>query len=174
MPAESERGFEFRPVTRRDLPLISRWLATPHVSRWWGDPGQELAEIEEHIDGSSLVAPFIILMDGMPVGYIQSYDIHGEDDHPYRDQPAGTIGIDLSIGNPEHVGRGLGPRIIDAFVRRIFSDGAPRVVIDPDPDNIAAIRAYRKAGFRALDRRTSIYGDALFMVRDRERETSVT
>jgi aminoglycoside 6'-N-acetyltransferase len=45
------------------------------------------------------------------------------------------------------------------------------VVIDPDPDNAAAIRAYEKAGFRAFDRRTSIYGPALLMVRDPDEQT---
>jgi aminoglycoside 6'-N-acetyltransferase len=66
------------------------------------------------------------------------------------------------------VGKGHGPRIIDAFVRRLFAAGASRIVIDPDPANAAAIRANEKAGFRVFDRRTSIYGPAVLMIRDRE------
>ena len=47
-------------------------------------------------------------------------------------------------------------------------EGAPRVVIDPDPANLRAIRAYEKAGFRPFDARTSAYGPALLMARDAE------
>ncbi|TIP49436.1 MAG: hypothetical protein E5X56_35115, partial [Mesorhizobium sp.] len=42
----------------------------------------------------------------------------------------------------------------------------PRVIIDPDPSNGRAIRAYQKAGFRAIDRRRSEYGDAVLMAID--------
>ena len=42
----------------------------------------------------------------------------------------------------------------------LFEEGAPRVVIDPDPKNLRAIRAYEKAGFRAFDTRLSPYGPA--------------
>ena len=41
------------------------------------------------------------------------------------------------------------------FVDMLFEEGVPRVVIDPDPANARAIRAYEKAGFRAFDTRTS-------------------
>jgi aminoglycoside 6'-N-acetyltransferase len=163
--SEREHRYAFRPVTRIDLPLLAAWLAEPHVARWWGEAGQELSEIKDHMT-SATVKPFVILMDDEPIGYMQSYDIHAEDDHPYRDQPVGTIGIDLSIGEPELIGKGHGPRIIDAFVERLFAEGAPRVVIDPDPANEAAIRAYTKAGFRVVGPRTSIYGPAVIMARD--------
>jgi aminoglycoside 6'-N-acetyltransferase len=165
MPSEAVAAIDFRPVTEADLGIISGWLATPHVARWWGDVDEELTDIRGHMT-SPTVQPFVILMDGRPVGYIQSYDIHGEHDHPYQDQPPGTVGIDLSIGEAALIGKGHGPRIIDAFVHRLFDEGTPRVVIDPDPANAQAIRAYEKAGFREFDRRTTIYGPAVMMARD--------
>jgi aminoglycoside 6'-N-acetyltransferase len=168
--SKREHRYAFRPVTDADFPLLGAWLAEPHVARWWGEAEEDLAEIRQHMT-SATVKPFIILMDDHPIGYMQSYDIHGEDDHPYRDQPAGTIGIDLSIGEPELIGKGHGPRIIDAFVRQLFAKGAPRVVIDPDPANAAAIRAYAKAGFHGVGPRTSIYGPAVIMARDAEDHT---
>ena len=164
MPEPAHR-YAFRPVTSADLPLLAEWLPLPHVARWWGDPVRQLKEIEEHLTSIS-VEPFIILLDDEPIGYMQSYDPHREADHPYRDQPAGTLGIDQFIGRPELVGRGHGQRLIDAFVRQLFAAGAPRVVIDPDPANEAAIRAYMKAGFRILGSRSSIHGSALMMARD--------
>ncbi len=163
--AEAVPVYAFRRLARGDLPLVARWLKEPHVARWWGNAGEELQNIEEHLT-SATVEPYLILMDDKPIGYLQSYDVHGEGDHPYADMPKGAIGIDLSIGEPSLVGRGHGPRLIEAFVQELFQKGVECVVIDPDPDNAQAIRAYEKAGFHAVDRRTSIYGPALLMRRD--------
>ena len=145
--------------------MIAGWLAEPHVAEWWDDPETAIASIREHIDSIS-VEPLVIELDGKPIGYLQSYDPHLEDDHPYQDQPFGTLGIDLSIGRRELVGIGHGSAILRQFVDELFAEGTPRVIIDPDPANKRAIRAYEKAGFRAFDTRSSVYGPALMMARD--------
>ena len=118
------------------------------------------------ISTSISVEPLIVELDGRPIAYLQSYDPHLEDDHPYQDQPFGTLGIDVSIGVPELVGIGHGSAIVRQFVEQLFEEGAPRVIIDPDPANARAIRAYEKAGFRAFDTRTSNMARALMMARD--------
>ncbi len=41
---ETENSYDFRPVTEKDLPMIARWLAEPHVAAWWDDPAKEIAE----------------------------------------------------------------------------------------------------------------------------------
>lgn len=162
---EQDDSYDFRPVTEKDLPMIARWLAAPHIAEWWDDPQKEIAEIREHIDSVS-VEPLIVELDGRPIAYLQSYDPHLEDDHPYADQPFGTLGIDLSIGPPDLVGIGHGSAIVRQFVEALFEEGAPRVIIDPHPDNGRAIRAYEKAGFRPIGRRRSEYGDVMLMAVD--------
>ena len=152
-------------MTRADLPLLGRWLAEPHVRKWWAEPAKALQSIESHIDSIS-VEPFIVELDGKPIGYIQSYDPHLEDAHPYQDQPTGTLGIDQFIGEAALIGKGHGTRLIEAFVEQLFEEGAIRVIIDPDPANAAAIRAYEKAGFERFDTRHSEYGPALMMARN--------
>jgi aminoglycoside 6'-N-acetyltransferase len=170
MPPKPEFDYAFRPFATKDLKLMARWLAEPHVAKWWGDDLQlELSDIEHHIDSIS-VEPFIVEMNGRPIAYVQSYDPHMEDDHPYQDQPFGTLGIDLTIGDPALVGKGHGPRLIDAFAAMLFEEGCPRIIVDPDPANAAAIRAYEKAGFSAFDTRTSEYGPALLMARNATEE----
>lgn len=161
----SKRRYGFRAVMEDDLPLLALWLAEPHLREWWGDPVESLAEIREAMD-SIETEPLIVELDGEPIGYLQSYDPHLEDSHPYRDQPTGTLGIDISLGTPELLGKGHGSAIIRQFVDELFAEGAPRVIIDPDPANGRAIRAYEKAGFTAFDTRMSIYGPALMMKRD--------
>jgi aminoglycoside 6'-N-acetyltransferase len=167
MPSERRHRYSFRPVSEGDLPMLAGWLAEPHVAAWWNDAEVELAAIREHIDSIS-VEPLIVELDDHPIGYLQSYDPHLEDGHPYQDQPFGTLGIDLSIGNPELVGIGHGSSIVRQFADQLFAEGAPRVIIDPDPANRRAIRAYEKAGFRPIGERTSEYGHVVLMARDAE------
>ncbi|TIX65119.1 MAG: acetyltransferase, partial [Mesorhizobium sp.] len=112
------------------------------------------------------VQPLIVELDGRPIAYLQSYDPHLEDDHPYADQPFGTLGIDLSIGLAQLIGVGHGTAIVRQFVEQLFEEGAPRVIIDPHPRNARAIRAYEKAGFRPIGRRQSQYGDVVLMAVD--------
>ncbi|MCX7670448.1 MAG: acetyltransferase [Anaerolineae bacterium] len=158
-------GIEFRAVTRKDLPLLKRWIAQPHWQAWWGDPGTEVAQIAASLDDEA-VEPMIAERNGKPVAYVQTYDPHLEDEHPYQDQPFGTIGIDLSIGEASDLNKGLGTEILTALAALLFEEGVPRLIIDPHPDNAAAIRCYEKAGFAAFDTRTSEYGPALMMARD--------
>ena len=160
--------FGFRPVTEADVPLLRRWLGEPHVRRWWGDPEREVVEIRGHFN-DPLVDPYLVLLDGEPIGYIQSYVVDGPR-HPYADQPIGTVGIDQFIGIPSLIGEGLGPKMIEAFVAGLFEQGVERVIIDPHPDNTQAIRAYEKAGFRAFDQRQTEDGPALMMAWDRAQE----
>ncbi|MGX5800724.1 GNAT family N-acetyltransferase [Bradyrhizobium sp. Arg314] len=163
--ANQGNNYDFRPVTPKDLPMIAGWLREPHVAAWWDDPEKEIAGIGEHIDSVS-VEPLIVELDGRPIAYLQSYDPHMEDDHPYADQPFGTLGVDLSIGPPELVGIGHGSAILRQFAEELFEEGAPRVIIDPHPGNGRAIRAYEKAGFRPIGRRHSQYGEVVLMAVD--------
>jgi aminoglycoside 6'-N-acetyltransferase len=162
----AEPVYDFRDVTEADLPMLAAWLAEPHVAEWWDDAIEvSLAGIREAMESID-TEPLIVELDGRPIAYIQSYDPHMEDDHPYQDQPFGTLGMDVTIGIPDLVGKGHGTAIVRQFCDLLFEEGAPRVVIDPNPANKRAIRAYEKAGFRAFDTRTTIFGPALMMARD--------
>ena len=149
--------------------MLAAWLAEPHVAEWWDEvPRRRSPRSCEAMDSVS-IEPLIVELDGRPIAYIQSYDPHLEDGHPYQDQPFGTLGIDISIGLPELVGNGHGSAHRPAVLRQAVRGRRPardhRSAIRP----IArAIRAYEKAGFRAFDTRTSIYGPALMMARDAE------
>lgn len=170
MPKDAPPLYDFREATEADLPMLAAWLAEPHVAEWWDEgPEASLAEIRQAMD-SVETEPLIVELDGRPIAYIQSYDPHLEEGHPYRDQPFGTLGIDISIGPPDLVGKGHGSAIVRQFTDMLFEEGCPRVVIDPHPDNLRAIRAYEKAGFRSFDRRETVYGPALMMALDADGE----
>jgi aminoglycoside 6'-N-acetyltransferase len=154
--------YEFRPLAVEDLPLVGRWLKQPHVAQWWPDDTQ-LQRIRAHIDDPAIDA-LLVHADDRPIGYLQCYDPHSESDHPFRDQPAGTRGIDQFIGETGMIDRGHGSALTRRFVERLFAAGAPRVVTDPDPANARAVRSYAKAGFcsdRVVD---TPWGRTLLMV----------
>jgi aminoglycoside 6'-N-acetyltransferase len=160
-------AYTFSRVAERDQPLLRTWLNADHVRRWWGDPGKELAEIMGAL-GEAGVDPYLVSLDARPIGYLQSYDPHAEWGlGAYVDQPHGTRGIDQFIGEADMVGLGHGPRFIAAMCERLFAAGASRVITDPDPANRPAVRAYEKAGFRALEERITIDGPVVLMARDR-------
>jgi aminoglycoside 6'-N-acetyltransferase len=56
--------------------------------------------------------------------------------------------------------------MIRRFVDVRLAAGAPRIVTDPDPHNLRAVRAYEKAGFEKVRMVDAPDGPALLMVRD--------
>ena len=147
----------FCRVQADDLPLLHEWLQREHVRRWWGDDYATLEAVVEHylpaIEGRDPSDLFLILFDGEPAGYIETYLVA---DHPEYEAHvqvgAGVAGIDLFIADEHNIGRGLGPRILQAFVREIVfaREGVHAVVAAPRLDNEASIRAFEKAGFERV------------------------
>lgn len=157
MPADVMPAVSFRPVAIADLDLIAGWLAQPHVRQWWGEPETEIAAIRDMVEGRDTTRPFLILSDREPVGYIQVWRIsHFQTDAWTDDNPwllalaDGTVGVDMMIGAPDRIEKGLGPAVLSAFVAQLRDEGHERIVIDPDPANTRAVRAFEKAGFRSM------------------------
>ena len=57
----------------------------------------------------------------------------------------------------------LATAVLEAFVAKLAKGGARHLIIDPDPENGRAVRAYEKAGFRSIDRFLGKTGDSLIM-----------
>lgn len=144
----------FRRLEHRDLPLIHRWLHTPHVARWWYEDVGTCEEVAKqysaYIEGREPVEPYLILYWGSPIGYIQSYLVADDEEYDRLIGIRNSAGVDLFIGERELLYKGFGPRIIRRFLAEaVFADEEVETcVIDPEPKNSAAIRAYEKAGFR--------------------------
>jgi aminoglycoside 6'-N-acetyltransferase len=156
--------YEFMPMSSADLPLIRRWLETPHVSEWWHDPAEQFELVSGDLDHPDM-AQFIVASDRRPFAYLQCYNL-SDWNTGFGPQPDGTRGLDQFIGEADMLDRGHGSAFIRAFAEQLLAKGTPRVVIDPDPANARAIRAYARAGFskdRIVD---TPDGPALLMVRD--------
>jgi RimJ/RimL family protein N-acetyltransferase len=170
MPPDSTR-ISFVPVAAEHYPLLQEWLAAPHMREWWGDPEEELGFIRDMVEGRDTTRPFMIVLDGAPVGYIQYWFLgHHQNeqwtkDHPWLlELPSETVGIDLSIGDPAKLSQGIGSTALTAFVAVLRELGHQTIVIDPDPANVRAVRAYEKAGFAPIAELEGRTGDDVLIM----------
>lgn len=155
------------------MPMLHEWLQRPHVAAWWA-PTPSLEEVVEEFTPLTRAGHrdqgYIAFEGDRAIGYIQSYIVKDAGDGWWEDeQDPGARGIDQFLANAGDLGRGLGTRMVRAFVERLFEDAAvTRIQTDPDPRNARAIRCYEKAGFRAVRDVDTPDGRALLMIRDRD------
>lgn len=136
----------FVTVTESHRALLQSWLVRSHWREWWGEPEEELAMIYAVDQGEHF--PFIACVNDKPVAYVQCWWPAQHPDVPWvKEMTMTERGIDISIGDAAHLGKGLGTMIVKAFAQKLFAEGATRLVIDPDINNARAIAAYIKAGF---------------------------
>ena len=164
---------EFRPLTAADLTLLHEWLLRPHVAEWWPF-GTTLEEVRDEygdcVTGADPTRCYIAYADGAPIGFIQAYSpVQAHADGWWLDEHDPNVrGIDQFLANADQLDRGLGTRMIRAFVDRLFDDpSVTRIQTDPDPRNARAIRCYQKVGFRAARVLDTPDGPALLMYCDR-------
>ena len=142
----------FRPLEEADLPQIEAWLRAEHVAQWWRDPLEIAVEKRQAaLEGRREVEHYVILDDGRPVGMIQTYRVG---DYPDWGELTGAepeaAGVDLFVGEPDAVGRGLGPEILREFTRTVVFARAETTaaVATVEEANRRSWRAFEKAGFR--------------------------
>ena len=163
----------FRRLQMDDMPMLHDWLGRPHVAEWWDDAPATLDGVYEEFapltEDDSPVLGYIAMVDGAPIGFIQSYVVKGAGGGWWPDeQDPGARGIDQYLADAGSLGRGLGTEMVRAFVARLFADPAvTRVQTDPRPTNARAIRCYEKAGFRPVGVVDTPDGAALLMVCER-------
>jgi RimJ/RimL family protein N-acetyltransferase len=145
-----------------DYPRMVRWRNAPHVREWW-DPDEPPLTLDEarrtYAPNEESAVSGVIELDGRPIGYVQVY--------PWDEEPdaidaiglpsiPGAWGLDIFLGEPDVLDRGLGSRAVDLLCRHLLEDrGATAVMIVAAVDNARALRSYEKAGFvrraRVLD-----------------------
>ena len=110
------------------------------------------------IEGRDTTRPFLFSTGGRKVGYVQYWFIADQiaegwsKEEPWLELvPEDAVGVDISIGPESLLGRGYGSAALRQFCRGLAREGFKTILIDPDEDNLRAVRSYEKAGFRAVD-----------------------
>jgi aminoglycoside 6'-N-acetyltransferase len=146
----------WRRLREEDFPLLSRWLAQPHVARWWNHE-TSLDAVERDFGpsarGEEPNEDWLAILDGKPLGLVQRSRLidYPEDLAEFAaivTVPDNALTIDYLIGEPDQVGRGLGSRMIREMVGRSRLDHpeAEAVLVAVVAANRASWRALEKAG----------------------------
>ena len=164
--------FSFRNVCDRDFITLYNWLKVPHVKEFWFQNEsltyEQVCEKYSKRLKEDVIELFIILKSEVEIGFIQTYIIDEKESFKVKD----TIkGIDLYIGDVNYIHKGYGVEILDEFIKiHVFNDKSIRYAgIDPEVDNIAAIKSYKKSGFKHINTKYSRYNKKMtyYMILDR-------
>lgn len=146
----------FRPLTRADFEMLSRWLSSEHVASWWRDPS-DLASIEADygptIDGTDPTEVFVVERHGESIGLIQRFLAADNPQYGRALEPSGapaeSAGIDYLIGTEHLLGMGIGTEMIEHFCEATFDryPGSPAISVAVQQANRRSWRALEKAGF---------------------------
>jgi aminoglycoside 6'-N-acetyltransferase len=155
--ADNSKGLSIRLMrdTADDYGLMLRWLTSPHVAEWWNPEREDL-------DLNAIVSKYrpltrsedsstacIIQVSGHPIGYIQFYpwDAEAAEMREMGFDLPGYWGIDIFIGEPDHINRGSGSQAVSLIRRYLIEErGAAGIALAVARDNVRAQRAYEKAG----------------------------
>ena len=114
-------------------------------------------ETEAHylptIEGTDPTQHYLALVDGEPLGMIQTYLVSDYPDYAALiEEGEGTAGLDLFIGDEARTGQGFGTDMIRRFVEEIVFARPETTACTADPDlkNTASLRAFEKARFRVV------------------------
>ncbi len=146
--------------------LLLKWLEAPHVKKWWDqDVTYTMDLVHEkfgkHIHGIALsknsnhkTYAYVICLDEEMIGYIQAYNAHdfAQENHLDLSAISGVVcGVDLFIGESSFLNKGLGASILNEFANQILAPHFDWCLIDPAKDNLTAIKAFTKAGFKIFE-----------------------
>jgi aminoglycoside 6'-N-acetyltransferase len=156
MTARPVPAIGFRPVAETDFPLMTGWLAQPHVRTFYQkDPislDQVAAKYVGRVRGEDPTRCHLALsLDGRPFGYLQCYRNLDWPEWAEQISVGGGLSIDLYIGDPAFVGGGYGRAMLAGYVRDVAFPLYPdetRCYIAHSHDNTAALACSRSVGFR--------------------------
>jgi RimJ/RimL family protein N-acetyltransferase len=147
----------FRLLEEDDLGWFGRWLADPDVDRWFHtedlSPEGIAAKYHPRIVGEEPVEQWLAVIDDREVAWLQTYPIAVDAGYQAACTGVGVApdagGVDYLVGSAADRGRGLGPKVIQAFVTDIVFGCHvwPAVCAGAHPDNVRSWRALEKAGF---------------------------
>ncbi|HIM06140.1 MAG TPA: GNAT family N-acetyltransferase [Gammaproteobacteria bacterium] len=148
--------FTFRRAELNDDGLISRWFHSPHVSQFWGEASKNIRDFRNAMTGVCALFNYWIGQDDtIPFCLLITTDATRDTpEHlaPFLPETGEACTLDVLIGPPEYVGRGIATQMLESFLSHIqYQNRALRtVLIDPEANNSRAIHVYEKAGFQLV------------------------
>ncbi len=143
----SEATHTFRRLASDDIALVEAWLAERHVAKWFRDHGEVVADARADIGGAG-GHPMLMLLAGVPVGFVAARPLTGAGPSACRVETYGTMALTFFIGVTAALGAGHGARFVGQLAAGLLEAGCPRVIASPDARNISAIGCLGRANFK--------------------------
>ncbi len=163
-------NINFESLNKSHFPLLLKWLLNPHVKQWWDQEikwteeliserytsytrGYKILSFKEGIEIRAKIHAFIIKFNDIPIGYIQYYNTHDFPAHQGYDLSTlheSCAGLDCYIGELNYTNKGIGPKALAIFLKDFVLKEFEQVFVDPETDNLNAIKAYTKVGFNKI------------------------
>jgi RimJ/RimL family protein N-acetyltransferase len=162
--------FKFKDLQESDLPDLVEWLSRNHLQEWWRSGEITLEKVREkyipRIFDKDTAKPYLAYLEEKPFGYIQYYWASEGDSNWWPDSPGtDTIGIDQFIADENNLNQGYGTIMITQFINFLLNNiHVSEIRVDPNPNNIRAIRCYEKIGFLRYGNIKTPDGPALMMI----------
>jgi len=144
----------YRPLAEADLPLMADWLNRPHLRAFYQrepiSPVAVAAKYGPPIRGEDASQSWLAVLAGAPFGYLQCYRLADWPDWRATIGVDQGISIDLFIGEPGLIGRGIGRRMLGGFVDEVAFPQYPEerlCWIGHELANVAARKCSAAAGF---------------------------
>jgi len=139
-PVLRDGSVVLRALSPDDAEALFAAHGDAETHRYWAGPAHaSIAETRDHILGTIALAnhaAWAITIDSMTaLGRIALFDVR---------EGVGELGI---IMRPDAGGHGYGRRAVDLVTAHAFANGAHRVVADVDPENVASMKLFARAGF---------------------------
>ena len=149
-------NIKLRKALLQDADMLYAWQEQPFLREQLGDDDwQWHEELAKH---PSWREQLIAELDGQPMGYVEIIDPALEESHYWGDCESNLRALDIWIGIPELLGRGLGTQMMQLALQRCFFDAETKgVLLDPLSANTKAHRFYEKLGFKFVEQR--VFGD---------------
>ncbi len=165
-----------RPVDpATDAALLTAWVTTERAV-FWGMSGLNRADVEEiytYIDEQEHLAAYLLVLDDVPVGLLQTYDPQVDEIGGFYDCREGDVGIHLLLADDERRAGRTGEVLAAGLDFVAHLPGCRRLVFEPDARNDASIALMERLGCERgplVDLRTSISekpAQFFFLERDR-------
>ncbi len=145
---------DFRPLSKNDFPMLCEWLNQPHMRKFYQPVSISLEQVihkfTTRVEGIEPTFSHIALMDGQAFGKIQSYKNLSYPDYAAEVGLTDGISIDLFIGDPACLKKGLGQQMMTEYLKSVALSLFPderHCYICHDKTNLAALNCSKSVGF---------------------------
>jgi hypothetical protein len=147
----------FQKLNKKFLHVIFKWLEEDHIKEFWDNNPAYKIDINLYVEGRIKKSPYyngifdywVAFNNDQPYSLIMSSSFKawtGRDLFNLK-----TICLDFCVGNLQYLGKNLAAKTLEKFIdfyKMAIDTEVKLFFIDPNINNIKAIKTYNQVGFK--------------------------